>query len=1747
MKTIILKAFLIILTLTCFLYPSISYSQNYVFNLLWPHAIVFKDPVGIAVDSNMVYIVDDIVNKVIMYDFFGQPAATIGTGVAGSANDQFKSPKGVAVDNNFNVYVADTGNNRIQKFAGATSWSATIGSSSGAGTLSSPSGVALDSLGNVYVTDSGNNRILKFNSVGAFQTEWGIFANATDTLYYPTGVAVDNSGYVYVADSGNHRILKFSSTGNPLQQWGDGVGSLVFSSPNGVAVDSSGFIYVSDIGSHNIQKFKPDGSEIIQWGTWGYGNLNLDCPYGVAVSSLGSVYVADSHNYRVNRYDSNGNYLDQLINGDANWINNWALFYCPNGVAVNSLGDVYVADTLEHRIRKFDSGGNLLIQWGIQGTGNYNFNSPSGLAVDSLDNLYVADTYNHRILKYNSSGIFSATWGNYGSGGGIGNVRFKYPWGVAVDSSGYVYVSDTGNYRIQKFDLNGNFLSEWQTLAGDINGAPNGVAVDSLGNVYVANTSQHLILKYTNTGNPIGPPLGGGNLFNSPSGLAVDSLNNLYVADTGSSHIQKFSSSGVPLTQFGPVRGYEDGQFNYPRGVAVTPQGNKVYVADTYNHRIQKFNLVNDSCVITSLTPACGPTAGGTIVTINGTGFGTIPGTVEFGGFPATFPSSGPFWTDTVITCKTPPQTGPGSVIVEVTNSLGVVCTLSPGFTYDNTPVTIFSLTPHCGPIAGGTPVTIVGTGFGNTQGTGTVTFGVSSGTLLQASIDNWTDTVIKCTTPAHACGQVDVIVTNSCGATGVNSFTYGSIITSVTPAGGPIAAGTIVTIVGECLGVPGTVTFGGMPIPASGIISWTNTEIKFEVPVYPTAGPVNVILTTNNSCKYTLSFTYCSVTITSVTPAGGPIAGGTPVIINGTGFGTSQGTGSVMFGGIPIPATDITSWTNTEIKCKTPPHACGLVNVVVTDSLGCSFTLVNGFSYCNCCNVTITSVTPACGPLAGDTPVTIVVTGVSADQGIGSVMFGGVAATDITWDSTQMQITCMTPAHLAVGAVNVVVTTSDGCMAILPLGFTYSNITITSVTPNCGPIAGGTQVTIKGTGFLNTQCDTPGTVTFDGMTANNIIWVSDAEITCVTPPHAAGPVGVVVTNCCSSKLLKNGFTYGCKINSVTPACGPIAGDTKITIVGTCFGDTQGTVTFDDGIIVTDDSIDASNFFSWSDTSIICMTPPHAAGAVNVVVTNSLGEVCIRTNGFTYCQITSVTPNEGPTTGNTTVTIVGTCFGDTQGTSTVMFGGTAATFPNPGSSWSNNSITCVTPPHAAGPVDVVVSGCAGTLVNGFVFIDCSGPNPPCKKLNPNLSIISTEASPGSKFTTQLSLNEMLGVTGGDIVIKYDPSVLTVGDVVPTKLASDMSLAPNTSVSGQIKIAMASVKALLSGSGPLVDIAFTVNPKAIIGTETKIQLVEAELYDESGKSIPINIEDGTIKIVQACIKGDVNNDGNIRSNDAMLILRIAAGLLEPNDYQKCAADVNGDGKIRSNDAMLVLRQAAGIEAAPVKDFIADRRINISLSEAHGLKGETITVPITVDNIDVLSSGDMSISYDSRVLRAIGILSGDGLLMADNISQPGLIRISFVGVERLNNGKLAEIRFEVLTDNVSPLTFKMAELYGTDALPLNSKFTNKQFRSWAVAPELSALMQNYPNPFNPETWIPYQLNEDGEVVIRIHNVAGDLVHEIRLGYKPAGLYTTQDRSAYWNGKNEAGEKVSSGLYFYTIQAGKYTATRKMLLLK
>jgi aldose sugar dehydrogenase len=206
------------------------------------------------------------------------------------------------------VYVADTGNSRIQVFSSngtlITQWG-DFGDRDGR--MRSPAGIALDQEGNVYVADTGNSRIQVFSSNGTLITQWGKYGSSNGSLTSPEGIAVDSSsGNVYVADTGNSRIQVFSSNGTLITQWGDfGDRDGRMRYPEGIAVDSSsGNVYVADTGNSRIQAFSSNGTLITQWGEPG-DEGQLKSPEGIAVdSSSGNVYVADTGNNLISAFTS---------------------------------------------------------------------------------------------------------------------------------------------------------------------------------------------------------------------------------------------------------------------------------------------------------------------------------------------------------------------------------------------------------------------------------------------------------------------------------------------------------------------------------------------------------------------------------------------------------------------------------------------------------------------------------------------------------------------------------------------------------------------------------------------------------------------------------------------------------------------------------------------------------------------------------------------------------------------------------------------------------------------------------------------------------------------------------------------------------------------------------------------------------------------------------------------------------------------------------------------------------------------------------------------------------------------------------------------------------------------------------------------------------------------------------------------------------------------------------------------------
>ncbi len=428
-----------------------------------------------------------------------------------------------------------------------------------------------------------------------------------------------------------------------------------------------------------------------------------------------------------------------------------------------------------------------------------------------------------------------------------------------------------------------------------------------------------------------------------------------------------------------------------------------------------------------------------------------------------------------------------------------------------------------------------------------------------------------------------------------------------------------------------------------------------------------------------------------------------------------------------------------------------------------------------------------------------------------------------------------------------------------------------------------------------------------------------------------------------------------------------------------------------------------------------------------------------------------------------------------------------------------------------------------------------------------LSITSAFASPGNETTVHLSITNAMGVAGGDVLIKYDASLVAIGEIKSSSMISDMNIMANTNTPGEIMLGMIRGEGLDPGFTNLVDIELVISNDAQLGTETTLRLDSARIYDENGFVVPVDLVDGVLKVEQPGVRGDVNNDGEILSNDAILALRIATKLMVPTDYQRWAADMNGDGEIGSNDAILILRKAIGLAAPSLAATVSiTTSLTVTLSEVSGTLGETVTLPLKVDNVMGLAGGDICISYDQVMLHAIDISSDCGAFMASNAAEPGIVRIAFAGIHGLRSNTIANVKFQILADSTSQPMLQTAKLYRNDAFPIN--VTEMYGRSTVpIFPKHSKLLQNYPNPFNPETWMPYQLNEASNVAITIYDVTGKVTRNLDLGYKSAGTYLTQSTAAYWDGRNETGETMASGVYFAVLRAGEYQQTRRMVLLK
>jgi sugar lactone lactonase YvrE/photosystem II stability/assembly factor-like uncharacterized protein len=671
-------------------------------------------PYDVAVDTNQNILIADSYNQRIRkVDISTGIITTIaGTGDQGYNGDNIPAtsaylnyPEGIAVDNSNNIYIADNSNDRIRK---VDSFTAIITTFAGTGDccyngdgipatsafLYYPDDVSVDKDGNVLIADWIRVRKVTV-STGIISTvagngSWGDSGDGGPAINAETkgvsSIATDSSGGFYFTDSDAQRI-RYVNAGGTINGFAgknsfqDGsLGRLTkLRYPWGVAYDPSGNLYVCDTENNAIRKI--DGltgmtSNIAGRGSCGYNGDGIPAadayicdPYGIAVDSSYNIYFADSNNSRIRKIDSSTGIISTVAgtgdwgyNGDGIPATSASLNY-PIDVAVDSSGNLYIADIYNQRIRKVDTSTGLIST--VAGTGDYGYNGdnipatsaylayPMGVAIDATGNIYIADQDNSRIRKVDISGIITTVAGLGGCGWGedgvpATNSYLCWPQDVIVDSSNNLYIADWGNGRVRFVDSTTGIIT---TIAGNSMGGPYGgdgypptsVSLQGVASLALSPDNKLAITDYWNERvRVIIPPesiftrAGTGNIgysgdetfateadfaFNYGADASADIHGNIYIADMGNNRIRKIDPEGKVSTFAGNGSASESGDWgpatsaslNGPNGVCSDIEGN-VYVADYYGSTIRKIN------------------ASGIIQTVAGTG---VPGYSGDGG-PAT-------------------------------------------------------------------------------------------------------------------------------------------------------------------------------------------------------------------------------------------------------------------------------------------------------------------------------------------------------------------------------------------------------------------------------------------------------------------------------------------------------------------------------------------------------------------------------------------------------------------------------------------------------------------------------------------------------------------------------------------------------------------------------------------------------------------------------------------------------------------------------------------------------------------------------------------------------------------------------------------------------------------------------------------------------------------------------------------------------------------------------------------------------
>ena len=671
------------------------------------------DPSRVAVDAvGNVYF--GSLHSVFKMDSSGALIRIAGTGRAGYSGDgglalkaQFLSPAGMAVDASGNVYVSDLDANVVRRIApdgtittyagNGTAGYTGDGGPAAAAQFNTPDGLALDAAGNLYIADRNNYAIRVVSKAGNIRTVAGNgspgfygdgLAAASAQLDSPEGIACDSAGNLYIADTQNDRIRMVATSGIITTVAGTGNGNVLGDDgpplaaglvlPTGVAVDRAGNLYIADFGNSRIRVVSggtittavgsSDGAPLTDGAN--AVSVILNGPTGVAVSGTGKIYFTEGSigtgsglaqgDNRVWQVSADSILTALAGNGIASYSGDGgdatgAQMLGPTGVATGAAGNLYIADTGNHRVRQVGADGVIRT---IAGTGVPGFsgdggpaagaqlNSPTGVAFHPNGLLIIADSGNSRIRAILPDGVIYTLIGNgnssyYGDGLDALHASLNHPQGVAISPSGEVYIADTDNNAIRKRDAAGIISSvagmgpagstgDGGPASSALLSGPTGVSVDRAGNIYVVDTGNQRLREITTDGviHTVASSL------SNPNSVAADSSGNVFVTSGGDHRVLMIAANGQPAPVAGTGNCCYSGDggpavqaaLDAPWGLAVDASSGTLYLADAASNSVRALIPASAAPTLTSVVNGASnlnaPIAPGEVVVLFGSSLG---------------------------------------------------------------------------------------------------------------------------------------------------------------------------------------------------------------------------------------------------------------------------------------------------------------------------------------------------------------------------------------------------------------------------------------------------------------------------------------------------------------------------------------------------------------------------------------------------------------------------------------------------------------------------------------------------------------------------------------------------------------------------------------------------------------------------------------------------------------------------------------------------------------------------------------------------------------------------------------------------------------------------------------------------------------------------------------------------------------------------------------------------------------------